>query len=248
MAHIRCDFRSEVLDMNTSMTVVLPEGIPLGERPVCYAFHGLQDNCTGISRYTSVERYVRKYQAALVIPEVQRSFYIDMAYGLRYFTFIHDELPKICQGFFGLSGKPENNYLMGISMGGYGALKCVLRTPERYGGVAALSPSVSLGHEAFLLGEQFPNQVTGWFGIDGKIPEEDNLFALTEKADPARTPRIFMACGEQDPFLEPNSRLVQCMQRKGMDVTFRHWEGDHGWAFWDRALEQAIDFLLGGRA
>ena len=34
MAHIRCDFRSEVLDMNTSMTVVLPEGIPLGERPV----------------------------------------------------------------------------------------------------------------------------------------------------------------------------------------------------------------------
>ena len=99
MAHIRCDFRSEALDMGTSMTIVLPENRDMFDVNVVYLLHGLADNCTGWSRYTSVERYARKYEIALVIPEVQRSFYTDMEYGLKYFTFVHDELPQICKKF-----------------------------------------------------------------------------------------------------------------------------------------------------
>ena len=139
MAHLRCDFRSDAMGMNTSMTVILPEKTDLSQVPVVYLLHGLEDNCTGWARYTSVERYAREKNAALVIPEVQRSFYADMDRGLPYFTFIHDELPEICRGFFGFSAKREKNYLMGLSMGGYGTLKCVLQTPERYAGAAAFS-------------------------------------------------------------------------------------------------------------
>ena len=137
MAHMRCDFRSDAMGMNTSMTVILPEKTDLSQVPVVYLLHGLEDNCTGWARYTSVERYAREKNAALVMPEVQRSFYADMDRGLPYFTFIHDELPEICRGFFGFSAKREKNYLMGLSMGGYGTLKCVLQTPERYAGAAA---------------------------------------------------------------------------------------------------------------
>lgn len=139
MAHLRCDFRSDAMGMNTSMTVILPEKTDLSQVPVVYLLHGLEDNCTGWARYTSVERYAREKNAALVMPEVQRSFYADMDRGLPYFTFIHDELPEICRGFFGFSAKREKNYLMGLSMGGYGTLKCVLQTPERYAGAAAFS-------------------------------------------------------------------------------------------------------------
>ena len=134
MAHLRCDFRSDAMGMNTSMTVILPEKTDLSQVPVVYLLHGLEDNCTGWARYTSVERYAREKNVALVMPEVQRSFYADMDRGLPYFTFIHDELPEICRGFFGFSAKREKNYLMGLSMGGYGTLKCVLQTPERYAG------------------------------------------------------------------------------------------------------------------
>ena len=139
MAHLRCDFRSDAMGMNTSMTVILPEKTDLSQVPVVYLLHGLEDNCTGWARYTSVERYAREKNVALVMPEVQRSFYADMDRGLPYFTFIHDELPEICRGFFGFSAKREKNYLMGLSMGGYGTLKCVLQTPERYAGAAAFS-------------------------------------------------------------------------------------------------------------
>ena len=148
MAHLRCDFRSEAMDMNTSMTVILPEGVRQSEVPVVYLLHGLADNCTGWSRYTSVERYAREKGAALVIPEVQRSFYADMEQGISYFTFIHDELPEICRNFFGFSPAREKNYLMGLSMGGYGTLKCVLRSPERYAGAAAFSAVADIAQYA----------------------------------------------------------------------------------------------------
>ena len=72
MAHLRCDFRSDAMAMNTSMTVILPEKTDLSQVPVVYLLHGLEDNCTGWTRYTSVERYAREKGAALVIPEVQR--------------------------------------------------------------------------------------------------------------------------------------------------------------------------------
>mgnify|MGYP002545192009 CR=1 FL=1 len=63
MAHLRCDFRSDAMGMNTSMTVILPEKTDLSQVPVVYLLHGLEDNCTGWVRYTSVERYAREKNA-----------------------------------------------------------------------------------------------------------------------------------------------------------------------------------------
>ena len=63
MAHLRCDFRSDAMGMNTSMTVILPEKTDLSQVPVVYLLHGLEDNCTGWARYTSVERYAREKNA-----------------------------------------------------------------------------------------------------------------------------------------------------------------------------------------
>ena len=49
MAHLRCDVRSESLDMITSLTVVIPDGVKAGDVNVVYLLHGLADNCTGWS-------------------------------------------------------------------------------------------------------------------------------------------------------------------------------------------------------
>ena len=74
--------------MNTSLEVVLPDGGKLRDAPVVYLLHGLSDNCTGWTRYTAIERYARDKGAAVVMPEVQRSFYTDMALAVDYFTYV----------------------------------------------------------------------------------------------------------------------------------------------------------------
>lgn len=243
MAHLRCDFRSNVMDMITSMTVILPEGVAQSEVRVVYLLHGLADNCSGWSRYTSVERYAREHNVALVIPEVQRSFYADMDQGIPYFTYIHDELPKICRNFFGFSEAREKNYIMGLSMGGYGALKCALTSPERYAGVATFSAVADIREFVNTLGNN-KKQFQAIFGQTLEIPEACDLMKLARKADVATLPRIYMACGEQDPLYDANTRLSALLQHRGANVQYEHWEGIHSWDFWDTAVCRAMNDLL----
>lgn len=245
MAHLRCDFRSEALDMNTSMTVVLPEGVSLSSVPVIYLFHGLCDNCSGWSRYTSVERYARKYNAALMIPEVQRSFYTDMAFGLSYYTFIHDELPQLCRRFFSLPSERAYNYVMGLSMGGYAALKCALHTPERYAGCATFSAVTDIRQRVISSEGRARLEFEAIFGNPAGIPESCDLFAMAGKADAALLPRFYTAVGEQDELYGQNERFVSLMQEKGADIRYEHWAGIHNWDFWDTAVCRALDYMLG---
>lgn len=243
MAHLRCDFRSDVMDMITSMTVVLPEGVKQSDIRVVYLLHGLADNCSGWSRYTSVERYAREHNVALVIPEVQRSFYADMDQGIPYFTYIHDELPKICRNFFGFSEEREKNYIMGLSMGGYGAMKCALNTPERYAGVATFSAVADMAEFLHTL-DSNKKQFQAIFGQELALPKNCDLVAMAKKAEIADLPRIYMACGEQDGLFDANVRLSGIFQQRGADIRFEHWEGIHNWVFWDAAVCKAMDHLL----
>jgi len=247
MAHIRCDFRANALEMNTSMTVVLPEGVELSTVPVLYVFHGLEDNCTGWARYTSIERYARAYNAAVIIPEVQRSYYTDMDCGMKYFTFIHDELPQTCHRLFGLSLKKEQNYVMGLSMGGYGALKCMLQTPERYAGCAAFSAVTDLPDWIENAAAGRKKEWISIFGPEMKVPEDSELFSLLEKRDGSELPKVYMACGEGDALYPMNERFAGKLQEKAEPFRFEHWEGIHNWDFWDPASKKAVDFLLGNK-
>ena len=139
MAFLHCEIFSNTLDMATAVNVILPnEGDP-DEAPVLMLLHGLSDNASGWSRYTAVEQYAREIGIAVIMPEVQRSFYTDMVCGLPYFTYISSELPAQCRRMFGLSGRRERNYIAGLSMGGYGALKCALTFPDYYIGCGSFS-------------------------------------------------------------------------------------------------------------
>ena len=81
MAFFRCDVMSESLGMATSVLVTMPDTGNLAAAPVVYLLHGLTDNCTGWLRYTQAEHLARTHGAILIVPEVQRSFYTDMACG-----------------------------------------------------------------------------------------------------------------------------------------------------------------------
>ena len=109
-----------------------------------YLLHGLSDDHTAWLRYTSIERYATARGLAVVMPAVHRSFYADEAHGHAYWQFVSEELPRIVAAFFRLSERPEDTFVAGLSMGGYGALKLGLHHPERFAAVASLSGAVDV--------------------------------------------------------------------------------------------------------
>ena len=242
MALLRVEYSSKALEMNTSFQVFLPDEGELSQVKVVYLLHGLMDNCTGWTRYTSCERYARERGVALVIPEVQRSFYIDGVYGLNYFTYVSEELPRVCHRMFGLSLDREKTYVMGLSMGGYGALKCALTHPERYAGCGSFSGVTDLA--GFMKNSAIPlraREFTALVGPEHKVGPENDLFALAEKVE--GMPPVYLSCGEQDPHYAMNCAFAEILKGRGMAHRFDHREGDHAWGFWDQSIQDCFAYL-----
>ena len=156
MALIDVKFYSEALGMQTEAYVVLPQKDTAGEigiaqnasdkkYPVLYLLHGLSDDHSIWLRRTSIERYATEYGICVVMPCGHRSFYTDMKYGIDFFRHTADELPQIVHEFFpGISTKPEDTFVAGLSMGGFGAFKLGILRPDKFAAVASLSGAVDL--------------------------------------------------------------------------------------------------------
>ena len=251
MALVRCDFFSEVLELGTSMTVLLPQageaqiGVATGSTareegfPLLYLLHGLSDDSSAWQRYTSIERYAAPLGLAVVMPQVQRSFYADEAHGGRYWTFLSEELPSVVESFFRVSRRREDTFVAGLSMGGYGALKWALREPERFAAAASLSGAldvVALQREGDRA-ELFERV------LDGGISPGDDLFALLEAADVDTLPSISVGCGTEDPLLAANERFVAACREHDVDLDAGFGPGAHDWGYWDTQIQAVLDWL-----
>lgn len=253
MAFIDLKFYSNVLGMQTEVAVVIPQGANTGEigvesntRPgpykCLYLLHGLSDDHTIWMRRTSIERYASAYGICVVMPRADKSFYSNMRYGMNYYDHIAKEIPAVIREFFNVSDKREDNYVAGLSMGGYGALKIGLRECERFCKAAALSPCGDIKNIGF------SDVLMPIFGEDMKIPDEDDLLYLAEaKKDDPNRPEIFIAIGTSDFLYENVKPLSKKLTDCGYDYTYREAPGVHSWEFWDEYIKHALWWMLGSK-
>jgi putative tributyrin esterase len=249
MALLRCDFFSDVLEVGTSMTVLLPQateeqvGVSTSSTtrgddvPVLYLLHGLSDDGTAWLRYTSIERYAGMHGVAVVMPQVQRSFYADEAHGGRFWTFLSEELPEVVGSFFRVSARREDTFVAGLSMGGYGALKWALHQPERFAAAASLSGALDVRTLLPERRELFDRV------YDGRLGDDDDLFALLGRHDAADLPRLYVGCGTEDHLVDGSRKLAAAAQRAGVDVRTDWRPGEHEWGVWDAMVQDVLAWL-----
>ena len=243
MALIRVDFAAETLELDTSMTVVLPEDGP-PEPPVLYLLHGLTDDDTAWTRFTSIERYATERGLAVVMPQVHRSFYADETYGMRFWTFLSQELPAVVERFFRISTRREDTFVAGLSMGGYGAFKWALRQPERFAAAVSLSGALDAAHLQEHDDRAHLRALMGRVFADRRVAgTDDDLFHLITKV--ATPPRLMLRCGTGDYLVAHNERFVAACAAAGVPLDAGFTPGDHDWAYWDAQIQPALDFLLG---
>ena len=248
MAFFRGDFASTQIGMNTSVTVIIPDGTPNESMNVVYLLHGLSDNCTGWTRMTSIERYAIEANCIVVMPEVQRSYYVDMKYGPNYFSYISQELPMMMKKLFNISSKRENTFVAGLSMGGYGALKCAMTFPENYAGCAAFSSACDMQDsiDTGTITSLEKAEIVAIIGEGGKIGDVNDLFVLANKANASNLkPKIMMTCGTDDFLYHQNIKFKEHIE--GLDFEFKYdeWEDAHTWHFWDMSIQIAFDYFFG---
>ena len=253
MALINIKFASEILGRSTDINVIIPQRSTNGEIGIknnakdekyktLLLLHGLSDDNTIWLRRTSIERYATERGIAVVLPSADRSFYTDMKYGDKFYTYISSEVLKIAREYLPLSENREDNFVAGLSMGGYGAIKIGLRNPDKFSACAGLSSVI----DAKKLIEDYASELQGSvFGPDGIVPDEDNLYKIAEKAEKeAYKPKIYMGVGRQDFLYEENLKFKKFLEQKNYDFTYREAEGTHNWEFWDEHIQYVLDWML----
>jgi S-formylglutathione hydrolase FrmB len=261
MALLHCKFFSEALGLSTSMYVILPQEthgqIGLSSRDAqekhrtLFLLHGLSDDESIWVRRTSIERYAAPLGLAVVMPRVDRSFYTDMAAGLAYWTFVSEELPAIARRFFPLSERREDNYVAGLSMGGYGAFKLALSLPKQFSMAAGLSGAVDVAAAAERLSAESAQskQAREWSNIFGDLTHvrggSNDLFFLAETlaqhASPQ--PKLYQCCGTDDFLYDANLRFRDHLRGLGYELTYNEEEADHEWGYWDREIQRVLAWI-----
>ncbi len=248
---------SPSMKMTTRVNVILPDAsgdcdpLQTDELYVMYLLHGLTANGDEWPRFTNIEYLAKKYHVAIVMPDVDRSFYTDMDGGIKYFKYVSRDLPRFVSEWFRLPTDREHTLVAGESMGGYGACKLGFTYPERFGGVATLSGALDLeGFGQMCEDGTFPDmkrrEFDLMFGPGNPVPPEADVFALLERAAsrPDR-PRLCQFCGTEDFLLDVNRRFDARATELGYDHLYMEWEGDHEWRFWQVAIQRALQWFMG---
>ena len=250
MALMHLVYFSDVLGVQTPVDVIIPEGKQgigvdaAGEEQlpaVLYLLHGYSDDQTIWQRRTSVERYAASRNLAIIMPGVNHSFYCNEEYGERYWDFVSQELPRMMHRFFRLSDKPEDTFVAGLSMGGYGAMKLALNQPGRFGAAASFSGAVDIASTRQRHAHNW-KRITGGKSIKGT--ENDLFHMLKVNGEAARKPRLYVSCGTADFLYGQHKKFIPAAKKAGWDVT--HWEepdATHEWGFWDQEIRKFIEFI-----
>lgn len=272
MGVFRFNFRSEILSIHTDVTVTFPtenltyysldeekreEGIFPRRKweykkgmkfQTVYLLHGGGDDDTSIIRKSNVERYAEDNCVMTVTAQVKDSFFMDTKYGYKYFTYMTEELPVVIQSLFASSPRREDNFVVGMAMGGNGALALGLMRPDLYSACVDLSGGIgcSVDTDAFI--EQLKTldfeRLRSTFGDPDSIRDSKydlGYYAKKNIDDKVNLPNIYIAVGEDDFVLETVRKDKDALKRLGYDFVYEEAPGHgHDWDFWDLYLKKTF--------
>lgn len=273
MALVKLNFESQYLKNNTEISVILPDrprsidAKKFYDRekkyPVLWLLHGTFGDHTDWLRHTNIELYACENDLIVVMPSALNSDYVNwdgFATGYRMWDFFTEELMPLIYAWFPASDKREDNFISGLSMGGYGAVMLAVNHPDKFSAVASLSAAptdpaefdkpVSGFFEGSDMGLRRRNSIANAGGLEAYRNSNQNTWRIiTEEYPSGKLPRMYFAIGRED-FLYPSYERFRdhCRERGMTDIVFDEYDGyTHEWRFWDLTIQKAIRFFGLGR-
>jgi len=230
-------FHSAALNRDMQYRVVLPLNIAAGQKlPVVYLLHGGGGGFHDWSNYSDVAGFADR-GLILVMPEGDSSYYTNSAERPqdRYEDYIVSDLISDVESRLPVASGRASRAIVGVSMGGFGAVKLALKYPQLFAFAGGISPAVDVPSRPFSLKRlqqwRFHSSIFGPWG--SKTRHDNDPFVLARSADPAKTPYIFLTCGEQEGLLPSNRAFSVLLGQRHFYYEFHTAPGDHNWTQWN---------------
>ena len=189
---------------------------------------------------------------AVVMPCSYNTMFTDDPQGHKFFELVTHEQRVICHNYFPLSSRREDNYIGGISLGAYGALKAALYHPEYYSSAIIIdggfSNDMKNGFLKKIRSHSANNGLIPPVPLDDALPESMEMYDIAKQraAENKVLPRFFWAWGSENPVTAKESKDgMDELKKLGFDVYAKEYAGcGRDWDFWDLALRDAIETWL----
>lgn len=224
-------------------------GAPTAGAPVVYLLHGHGGGEWDWLRAGGARETARRLLQAgvlpplhLVLPGVGNSWYVDgpAPHGPVATVLLDAFMPEVERT---LSAGAAGRGMIGLSMGGFGALHLGLRQPERWRFIGAISPAIFTPDNGF--SDLQVRLFSGAFGAPfeaERYAAADPLAGVPDLARRPSPPAFYLSCGKDDFFglAEGTRAMGRALAAAGVPATVRILSGGHDWAFWRAELPAAL--------
>jgi S-formylglutathione hydrolase FrmB len=258
MAFLQVSYFSKALKQSTTFNALVPLDrldIPGGGEPTdrpmkaLYLLHGYSGSFNDWVLSSNIQEFSIKHNIAIFMPSGSNFFYLnDEDMGIMYADFVGSELVEFTRRMFPLTGKREDNFIGGYSMGGYGAIRNGLKYSHNFGKIIALS-SALITNEIAGIPTDYNNGIADYkyyarvFGdVDQLLGSDKDPEALVVKMknEGSKIPDIYIACGTEDFLINENRKFHSILSTEGIKHTYVEGPGEHNWLFWNEYIEKAI--------
>lgn len=228
--------------------IYLPNQIATGAKlPAVYLLHGCGTSFRDWSNYSDVGAYAAR-GVILVMVDGACSYYMNAALSARYRYedyFTHDVLADAESRIPVLPGR-ENRAVVGVSMGGFAAVKLALTRSDLFVFAGAISPAIDVPSRHFSMRRWSQSmRFRNIFGPDGSdTRRSSDPFVQVKIADPARTPYLYITAGNDEPLFAPIRRFVSLLRQRDYRYEFHANPGGHDWNEWDTQIPGCLESLL----
>jgi len=247
------EFDSTALQRKWSYAVYLPDGYETSnlKYPVLYLLHGHGQDLYAWVNFGHIQPTTDELiahgeipPAIIVMPDAGTTWFVDRKEKME--TAVIQDLVGDVQRTFRVIDDRKGRVIAGLSMGGYGALRFVLKYPEMFAAAGLLSPAiydpeVPQGSGARRAG------VFGAAEFDPAVWKELNYPTLWDAflAKKIAVPMYINSGDDDDFFIEAEAtRLYSLLRKNGQPAELRIVDGAHKWPVWESTIGDAMRYVF----
>lgn len=262
-AYLRRDsIYSRAMGRSMEYATFVPRDLPAGQRvPLVVFLHGGGDDPSAFDEVELGQALDAEVKAGhlppfvLVLPDGEFGFWENWYDGsFRYADWVLDDLLPYVYGTLPVERCPDTCAVMGVSMGGYGALRFALRQPDTFDAVAAISAPIFNTDQMIEFSNRFvakflfqSRRVFGPASQEDRARiEADDLYLRWSSPDDVEGLRIFFAwgTGDREGIISANESFTRHLEDSKIAYSSIVYEGQHQWVDWKPVIIDLIRQML----
>jgi S-formylglutathione hydrolase FrmB len=236
---------SNAMHRSYKCVVVTPDGYGKSNDrfPVIYMLHGHSGNYSNyIKKVPAIATLADTYKTMIVCPDGGfDSWYLDSPVDstVRFETYVGTEVPSWIDSHYRTIADRKHRAIMGLSMGGHGAMYLAIRHQKTFGAAGSMSGGVDV--------RPFPKNwnLPARLGSYKEHPENWDRDMAVSQLDSLKNKELALIvdCGIKDFFIDVNRQFHARLLELGIFHDYIERPGEHNWEYWNTAVPYQFLFF-----